>query len=391
MARGSQVAVRTPQGASARAWARSFGFEIAALVILLLVLTGTTRSYVIAGVVGALSLLLGVSVRGRSLLDWCGAALRYARRRSDHVTDPGDMPVDLVPLAQWVPGLSVTQTRSAQGAEVGVVTDGRSWTAILALSSDDGLVADAGAKIDLDALRGLTRQDDIVFAGLQVVTYTVPSPVTAVLPQGSPAAAAYAELAGAEAPPAVRMTWICVRLDPRLCLEAVERRGASVDGIYATLRFGMHRVQAALKRQGIITRALTPLEIYDVLSLTTGSTPDHGEERSREGWRTWRCDGLVHTGRPVLGWGSNSSLGYQALLTSLNQAPVLFALSSYTLDARSRATGAVRLVGPSVESVRDASSALSAALPRSVKLGYTGGSQVPTVLSTVPFGRQGGR
>ena len=169
--------------------------------------------------------------------------------------------VPVIPIAQWGPGLTVNQTRSAQGAEVGVVTDGRSWTGVLALNSDDVLVADSGEKIDLEALSGLTRQDDIVFAGLQVVTYTVPAPVSVLFPQGSPAPRAYAEISGSEGPPAVRMTWLCVRLDPRLCLEAVARRGASTDGIYATLRFGMHRVQAALKRQGIVTRALTPLEI----------------------------------------------------------------------------------------------------------------------------------
>ncbi|MGA4506879.1 type VII secretion protein EccE [Propionibacteriaceae bacterium G1746] len=388
MARAAQLAVRTPSRFSVEFWLRCLGWEVAILAAVLLVLTGEMRGYIAAGVVMFVALLLGLPVRGRSALGWAAKLVGYLRRQRRPADEPTDIPVDLVPLAQWAPGLTVHQTRSAQGAEVGVVTDGRSWTGVLALNSDDVLVADSGQKIDLDALSGLTRQDDIVFAGLQVVTYTVPAPVTALLPEGSPAAAAYREVAGADGPPAVRMTWLCVRLDPRLCLEAVARRGASSDGIYATLRFGMHRVQAALKRQGIVTRALTPLEIYDVLTLTTGSTPDHTEPRSKEGWTTWECDGLTHTGRHVRSWGSNRSLGYQSLLGALTSANVLFAVTSFTLDAASNATGAVRLVAPNAGMAKAASEQLTDALPGSVKLSFAGGAQVPTMLATVPLGKQ---
>lgn len=388
MARAAQLAVRTPRRLTPRFWIRSMGWELAIIGVVLFALTGTTRGFVVAGVIAVLALVAGVPVKGRSLVGWAWTGIGFLNRRAGHVPDPPDMPVDLVPLAQWVPGLSVNQTRSAQGAEVGVVTDGNSWTGVLALNSDDVLVADSGEKIDLDALSGLTRQDDIVFAGLQVVTYTVPAPARVLLPEGSPAPRSYAEVAGPDGPPAVRMTWLCVRLDPRLCLEAVARRGASTDGIYATLRFGMHRVQAALKRQGIVTRALNPLEIYDVLSLTSGSTPDHGEQRSREGWTTWQCDGLFHSGRHVRSWGANKSIGYQSLLEALNAAPVLFAVTSFTWDAGSNATGAVRLVAPTAELVTTAAEQLATELPSSVRLSFAAGSQVPTLLATVPLGKQ---
>ncbi|MGA4670506.1 type VII secretion protein EccE [Propionibacteriaceae bacterium Y1923] len=388
MARAAQLAVRTPRRLTGRFWVRSLGWEIVIIAVVLFALTGTMRGYIIAGVIAGVALLVGVPVKGRSLIGWAANLAGYLKRGREQVSEPADMPVDLVPLAQWVPGLTVNQTRSAQGAEVGVVTDGRSWTGVLALNSDDVLVADSGEKIDLDALSGLTRQDDIVFAGLQVVTYTVPAPVQVLFPVGSPAPGAYSEVSGGDAPPAVRMTWLCVRLDPRLCLEAVARRGASTDGIYATLRFGMHRVQAALKRQGIVTRTLTPLEIYDVLSLTSGSTPDHGAERSSEGWSTWQCDGLTHTGRHVRSWGKNRSIGYQSLLQALNHAPVLFAVTSFTLDAASRATGAVRLAAPTAELAQAAVNNLAEALPSSVKLSFGGGAQVPTMLATVPLGKQ---
>lgn len=386
MARATQAS-RVPRRTRSGRLGIALAWELVLLTLVVIALFGGMLTWIICAAIGVVLIVLGIPWTGRSALTWLRDRMRFARRRRSRAQDPGDIPVDLVPLAQWVPGLQVNQTRSAQGAEVGVVTDGESWTAILSLTSDDQLLADQGEKIDLEALSGLTLQDDIRFAGLQVVSYTVPAPVSALLPEGSPAVGAYLDIS-AEVPPAVRRTWICVRLDPRLCLEAVARRGASTDGIYATLRFGLHRVQAALKRQGITTRALSPIEIYEVLSLTSGSTPDHGSDRSAERWRSWFCDGLVHTGTKIRSMRGNASLGYQNLLSALDRAPVLFAVTSYTLDDANRATVAVRLVTPNPATAQAAVSHLRRQLPRSVQLAPPGGLQVPTVLSTVPLGRQ---
>lgn len=360
-------------------------WELALLVPIVIALIGQTQTWlIVAGALALLVIVLGIPWTGRSVLGTLVARVRYSRRASSKVTHP-DLPVDLVPLAQWVPGLQVNQTRSASGSEMGVVTDGESWTAILSLDADDLLVADAGEKIDLDALSGLTRQDDIIFAGLQIVTYTVPAPVTALLRPGNQAAQAYLELSD-DVPPAARRSWLCVRLDPKLCLEAVARRGASAEGIHATLRFGLHRVQSALKRQGISTRVLTPVEIYEVLSFTSGSTPDHADDRSRESWTAWSCDGLVHLGARVRG-GGNASLAYQSLINSLDRAPVLFAVTSYTIDDRNQSSGAVRVVAPTLDMAETAFTHLKQALPKQVSLSSRGGLQVPAVLGTVPLGR----
>ena len=107
-----------------------------------------------------------------------------------------------------MPGLTVNQTRSARGDDVGVITDGSSWTALLGVSSDNNLFADRDDHIDLSALRGLTVQDDIVFAALQVITYTVPAPASVMLMPGSPAIQSYAQIPSDAVPPAVRRTWI---------------------------------------------------------------------------------------------------------------------------------------------------------------------------------------
>lgn len=376
---------RQARGSSSTGLAAALRWELALLVPVVIALVGQTLTWlVVAGAVALVIIAVGIPWKGRSLIGAVVHRVRFRQRRANRADHP-DLPVDLVPLAQWVPGLQVNQTRSASGADVGVVTDGESWTAILSLNSDDLLMADAGEKIDLEALSGLTRQDDIVFAGLQLVTYTVPAPVTALLRPGSLAAQAYLEIAETP-PPAVRRTWLCVRLDPRLCLEAVARRGASNDGIHGTLRFGLHRVQAALKRQGLSTRVLTPMEIYEVLSFTTGSTPDHGTERSSESWTTWECDGLVHLGAKVKG-GGNASMAYQSLISALDRAPVLFAVTSYTIDDRNQPSGAVRLVAPNHEMADRAHAHLKQSLPKQVTLSGRGGLQVPTVIGTVPLGR----
>ena len=384
---------RTPQAASAAPRRRGLPSPRLAVILETLMLAcaliavGRTRtSYIIAGVLALATIVLAVPIRGRSVAQSLALRTAFRRRARNKVAAPVQ-PVDLVPLGQWLPRLSVTQTRSAQGNEVGVVTDGESWTAILALVSDDELLADDGDKIDLSALSGLTVQDDIVFAGLQVVTYTVPAPVSALLLEETPVEKSYRELARA-LPPAVRRTWICVRLDPRLCLEAVARRGASTDAIHATLRFGLHRVQAALKRQGIRTRSLGPVEIYEVLSLTVGSGLDQSGERSVETWGSWQCDALTHTGRRIRSFGDTASLGYQALQEVLVAAPAMFAITSVTIDQRSRVSGAVRLVTHSEQAAEQAAEWLRAHAPHSAQLAPSGGFQLPIVLSTIPLGRQ---
>ncbi|HOB04723.1 MAG TPA: type VII secretion protein EccE [Propionibacteriaceae bacterium] len=383
MARSDQ-ARRAPRSSWLRRhFGKALAIEAALLGIALLVIG---RQYVVAGVVAVLALLLLVPMKGHTLPGWIGQWVRFARRKpSTKVRD--DVPMDLVPLAEWVPGLSVSQTTAGRTGELGVIADGQAWTAVLALVSDDDLLADKGEKIDLDGLSGLTVQDDIVFAGVQVVTYTVPAPTTVLLGGDSRAAKAYLEISKEPPPPTMRRTWLCLRLDPRLCLEAVALRGANHDGIYGTLRFGLHRVQSALKRQGIETRALSPIEIYEVLSLTSGSGPEGGQQRSQERWSTWACDGLVHSGRMVRRWGKNASIGYQSLQQAVGQAPVLFAITSYTLTPTRRASGGIRLVTPNAESGQAAVAFIEASLSGEVTFGSPSGDQVPTMLATVPLGR----
>ena len=345
-------------------------------------------SWVLAGVVVLVGLLGSVPVNGRTLPQTFLHRRAFRRRRRLFHDEP-DQPQDLVPLAQWLPELEITQIKDAHDGEIGVVADGKSWTGILELTSDLVMFSDRGNQLNLAELGQLTRQDDVTFAGIQVVTLTVGAPTRAMLPANSPAVASYREILGDEPPPpAVRRTWLALRLDPRLCLEAVGRRGAGHGGVFATLRFGLHRAQAMLKRQGVNTEPLDPMQIGDVLGLCTGVGPEPREERSREEWHKWVCDGLTHEAREVQHFGKDPSQGYQTLLDAVATAPAMMALTSYTVSPGEPARGAVRLISNDDDQARDADEAVQTVLPSWIRLGPRGGSQVPGLLATVPLGRQ---
>lgn len=345
-------------------------------------------SVVLGAVLLLIGLLLSVPVNGRTLPKTLAHRREYRRRAREFVKYP-DQPTDLVPLGQWLPNLEVAKIKDAHDGEIGVVADGKSWTCILELQSDLQLFSDRGNLLNLDELAQLTRQDDVTFAGIQVVNLTVGAPTRSMLPEGSPAVAAYHEIVdGALPPPAVRRTWLALRLDPRLCLEAVGRRGMGQLGVYATLRFGLHRAQAMLKRRGVNTETLSPQEIVEVLAQTTGVSPDPGTQRSHENWDYWLCDSLVHESRPVKSFGRNTSDGYQRLLDAVCAAPVMMAITSYTVSPGEPARGAIRLVSNDMEQASRGDEAVQTLLPAWVRLGPRGGSQVPGMLATVPLGRQ---
>ncbi|MDO5735000.1 MAG: type VII secretion protein EccE [Propionibacteriaceae bacterium] len=363
-------------------------WQIVAVTVLMLLATRSWWGLGGAAVVLLLAILLSVPVNGRSL--W--ATLRVHRRfiaRRQHRVEAPDLPSELVPLGQWLPRLQVTQTKSAAGGEIGVVADGNSWAALLELTSDDVLIVDHGAELNLESLGDLIQQDDVVFAGIQVVTLTVPAPTQAMLTPDSPAMVSYLEIVGADAtPPAVRRTWITLRLDPKLCLEAVDRRGSGLAGVLATLRFGLHRAQATLKRQGVATRALDPIAIAEVLSLASGAAPQHEGERTRETWRQWSCDSLVHETRTISSFGSDPTANYQALLDAAAQCPAMMVLTSFTLSPGQSARGAVRHVCHNEEQAAAADEELIPELSGRLSFGPLGGVQVPGMLATVPLGRQ---
>lgn len=362
-------------------------WQVVVVVAIVLVLQWQIWSVALAALLLLTAMLLTIPVNGRTLLASMQVRRGFRVRAGSRVPFP-DLAPDLVPLGQWLPRLEVTQIKDAHDGEIGVVADGDSWAGILEVSADNSLFTDRGAKLDLAALAALTRHDDVVFAGIQVITCTVPAPSGALLPANSPALQAYREVLGERTPPALRRTWIALRLDPRLCLEAVGRRGSGQVGVFATLRFGLHRAQTTLKRLGVVTEPLDPLGIADVLALTTGATEVTDPDRSHEQWESWVCDGLVHGSRSIGGLGDEPNTAYQRLLDVLNRTPVLFACSSFTVSPGEPAAGALRLVTSNPEQAGQADEYVLANLPGGLRLGPRGGVQVPGLLATIPLGRQ---
>lgn len=363
-------------------------WQITITVAALLVTVMKVWAFALAGLVILVMILLTVPVNGRTLFSTLGIRSRFAQRRRHFQEDPDTIDA-LVPLVQWVPRLAITQTRSVRGGEIGVVADDDAWVGILALASDDALIVDRGAGIDLSTLGELTRQDDVVFAGIQVLTMTVPGPTEAMLAPGSLATTAYLETAGSNqpVPPAVRRTWLALRLDPRLCLEAVDRRGSGQAGVMATLRFGLHRAQAQLKRQGVVARPLDPVGIADVLALTTSAWDDDGQPPS-ESWKQWHSGSLVHESREIRSFGKEPARNYQLLLDSLAQAPSMMVLTSFTVSPGEPPRGAVRQIMPTQDLATAADEELVGEAGHFISLGPLGGIQVPGLLATLPLGRQ---
>lgn len=364
-------------------------WQIAVAVVALLVTVMEVWAFALAALVVLVMLLLTVPVNGRTLLSTLGIRARFARRRRDFVEDPDTIDA-LVPLVQWAPRLAITQTRSVRGTEIGVVADDNAWVGILALSSDDALIVDRGAEIDLGTVGELTRQDDVVFSGVQVLTMTVPAPTEAMLTPDSPATAAYLEVTGTAqpTPPSVRRTWLALRLDPSLCLEAVDRRGSGRAGVMATLRFGLHRAQAQLKRQGVVARPLEAAGIADVLALATSVWNDDDDQPATESWKQWHAGSLVHESREIRSFGKEPARNYQRLLDSLAQAPSMMVLTSFTISPGEPPRGAVRQIMPTQDLATAADEELIGETGHFIRFGPLGGIQVPGLLATLPLGRQ---
>ncbi|MCC2594065.1 type VII secretion protein EccE [Tessaracoccus sp. OS52] len=390
MARTAQLsnAALPSRARSTRYLPMALFWQVVVVVALLLAAQRTVVGFVLAGAVVLLAMLATLPVNGRSLFSTLRVRAAYGARRRQEVAEP-DQPAPLVPLGQWLPQLQVTQTKNVYGGEIGVVADGTSWTGLLELTSDDALVVDRGSELDLELLGTLTRQDDVVFAGIQVVTMTVPAPTLAMLTPGSPAQQSYLEIVGEDVtPPAVRRTWVALRLDPRLCLEAVARRGSGQVGVFATLRFGLHRAQAQLKRQGVSAQALDPSAIAEVLGLTSGAGDELPGERTRETWQQLTCDGLVHETRTIRSFGPNPTANYQALLDSLAQSPAMMVFTSFTVSPGQPPAGAIRHVTHNEEQAAAADEELVAEMGSRFSFGPLGGTQVPGLLATIPLGRQ---
>lgn len=356
--------------------------ELALLIALVAVATRSVAGFVMAALALVLLAILLLPIQGRPLWRLAACRREFAARRPRPPRQRAGSNAALEPLYMWRPGLKISSAEDGAA----VVSDGTGWSGMLALESNFAQLGEEGDQLNLNALARLTVHDDVVFSAIQLVTFTVAAPNAVLLGEKSGLAQAYREVSEQGPPPAVQLTWLSIRLDPAQCLAAIERRGGGLEAITGALAFGVSRVQAELRRQGVPTRHLTAREAEEALALTCGAGPDRARPRSVESWEQWDCDSLVHQGAAVSSWGASPTRGYARLLAAAELAPALYALTSYQVAPNGHTSGGFRVAAPSSAAAGLAARAVAQEVRGALTLHPAQGRQVPVMLGTIPLG-----
>ncbi|MFD8953320.1 type VII secretion protein EccE [Streptomyces xanthophaeus] len=360
-----------------------------------------------AGVLAVVLLLLAVVRRHqRSLPEWIGGALalRARRRRAASLSVPAGTEPGLAPLVEADPALR-TLTFSDRGRRpVGMIGDGTFLTAVVQVDTDaTALRPDRAARpLPLAVVRDVLEVDGIRLESAQLVQHTQPAPAPH-LPAQSMATRNYAPLQARTGTPAVRLTWIALKLDPELCPEAVTARGGGLEGAQRCVVRTADQLASRLAGAGFKATVLTEQELTAALATSSCANPmaitqagrsSSTGRRTEETPRTWRCDDRRHTtywiGRwPQLGGAGAAALPqFVALLTSLPALATNFSLTMARAERQGvTLTGHVRVTGRSDEELVSARRELERTA-RGVKAGLVrlDREQVPGLLASLPLG-----
>ncbi|MFB8381940.1 type VII secretion protein EccE [Streptomyces rubiginosohelvolus] len=356
-----------------------------------------------------LCLLVALAVvrrRGRALQDWASSALGLrARRRAAAAPASADAEPMLAPVAENVPGFAPHVYVDRNHRTVGMLGDGTFLTAVVRVeASGESLRPAFGARsLPLSLLGDALTVDDIVAESAQLVQQVRCAPAPH-LPQQSVARLSYAPLQDQTGAPALRMTWVAVKLDPELCREAIEARGGGMEGAQRCLvRVADHvasRVtgagfQAAVLDQDELNSAVaTSACANPILSGRAGRPDAAPQRRTMETSRVWRCDDRWHTTYavdrwPELGRGATPLPQLVALLTSVPAYATTFSLTVRrgALQGSTSVAGHVRVTGGSDTELIGVRRTLEQAA-RHAKVGLVrlDREQLPGVLATLPLG-----
>ncbi|MFC9299029.1 type VII secretion protein EccE [Streptomyces sp. NPDC057011] len=359
-----------------------------------------------AGVLALVLLVLAVVRRHqRSLPEWIGGALalRARRRRAASLTVPAGTEPGLAPLVEADPALRTLTFSDRDRRPVGMIGDGTFLTAVVQVDTDaTALRPDRGARpLPLAVVRDILEVDGIRLESAQLVQHTQPAPAPH-LPAQSMATRNYAPLQARTGTPAVRLTWIALKLDPELCPEAVTARGGGLAGAQRCVVRAADQLASRLTGAGFKATVLTEQELTAALATSSCANPmaitQAGRSastgrRTEETPRTWRCDDRRHTtywiGRwPQLGGAGAALPQFVALLTSLPALATNFSLTMAPADRQGvTLTGHVRVTGRSDEELVAARRELERTA-RGVKTGLVrlDREQVPGLLASLPLG-----
>jgi type VII secretion protein EccE len=386
--------------------------EVAAAVVVAGWLIGTV-ALVPAGVVAAVLVVLAlVRRRGLSLPEWLGTllALRARTRKAANTPVPPGTDSALAPAVECDPTLrTYSFTRGDdrdQRRPVGMVGDGGFITAVLQVESDAGALRAERSRrpLPLTLVQDALEVDGIQLESAQVVVHTQPAPALH-LPQQSVVVSNYAPLQAQAGSPAVRITWIALKLDPELCPEAVAARGGGLRGAQKCLVRAAEHLSSRLTGAGFQANLLTEEELTSAIATSACANPmvtaqaapigpdESPQRRTEESSRSWRCDNRRHTTYWVRRWpqlgASGTSLAQ--LVGQLTAVPALATTFSLTLARGGRqdvnVTGHLRITGRSNQELTNARRDLERAA-RGAKTGLArlDREQLPGVLATLPLG-----
>ncbi|KOV72838.1 type VII secretion protein EccE [Streptomyces sp. NRRL WC-3723] len=382
--------------------------EIAGALALCGWLVGTVALIAVAPVSLVLVVLAVVRRRGRSLPEWLGTllAMRARIRRAANTPVPPGTDSGLAPAVECDPTLrtfSFNRGDDRDQRPIGMVGDGGFLTAVLQVESDvDALRAERGKRpLPIALVRDVLEVDGIRLESAQIVVHTQPAPALH-LPQQSVVVSNYAPLQAQTGSPAVRITWIALKLDPELCPEAVAARGGGLPGAQKCLARSADHLSSRLTGAGFRANVLTEEELTAAIATSACANPmvtaqagrgEAPQRRTEESSRSWRCDNRRHTTYWVRRWpqvgGSGGSLAQ--LVAQLTAVPALATTFSLTLAKGAQQdvtiTGHVRITGRSKQELTDARRDLERAAQQArTGLARLDREQLPGVLATLPLG-----
>ncbi|MFH8803651.1 type VII secretion protein EccE [Streptomyces sp. NPDC017936] len=381
-------------------------WEIAAAVLLVGWVIGPV-GLAVAGVVAVVLVVLSVARRrGRSLPEWLSTArrLKVRQRLAERLEIPPGTEPGFGPALECDPSLRTYTYGGRDRRPVGIVGDGTFVTAVLLVEADaTALRAERDRQpLPLALVRDALDVDGIRLESAQIVLHTQPAPALHLPPQ-SVAVSNYAPLQEQTGAPAVRITWIALKLDPELCPEAVAVRGGGLLGAQRCVVRAADHLASRLTGAGFRATVLNEEQLTAAVATSACANPlvtaEAGrtgtlERRTEESGRSWRCDNRRHTTYwlrrwPPLGGGDGPSLPqFVALVTAV---PALATTFSVTLARGDRQevslTGHIRVTGRSDDELVAARRAVQgAARHTGAALARLDREQVPGMLATLPLG-----
>ncbi|MEU6991417.1 type VII secretion protein EccE [Streptomyces sp. NPDC046465] len=360
-----------------------------------------------ASVVAAVLVLFAVARRrGRPLHEWLrtARALRSRQRGvAERAIPPGTDPA-FAPAVECDPALRTYAYSGRDRRQVGMVGDGTFVTAVLQVESDVTALRPERSRqpLPVSLVRDALDVDGIRLASAQIVLHTQPAPALN-LPQQSLAVSNYAPLQALTGAPAVRITWVALKLDPELCPEAVAARGGGLAGAQKCVVRAADQLASRMKGAGFHVTVLNEEEVASAIATSACANPlvtaqanrtEAPERRTEESPRTWRCDNRRHTTYWVKRWpqlGGSGGPALPQLVALLTAVPALTTTFSLTLGHGARQEialrGHLRVTGRGdAELVTARRSLEQAARQAGTGLVRLDREQLPGMLATLPLG-----